>query len=313
MFGLAYQSGKRKVSSLTNEEFNNKDMHQFGFDEMHKALAAGTPAMESMFAEMRPMLNQMMQEIGKLIKDVSSSVVEGTSDAVSNLLSTNPAVASFLGGAALFGGQPGTAGPGNFPGLNPDTGGGRPPTVEGLDPSVTTYLQGKDQAWLNRFNTLTLTNNEYNLMPLELQQRYMAAMQKRDTAKKDTVINIGKGTPITTAPDVTKPIKLEKVRVPTQTEGEIISALALIKFRIDSEIKIGQLHLDKYNQLKNDPLEGSTGAGALEKKRYQNNWSRAKNMYYNDYVPLVKANQKTALLAGYKITAWNTVFARGYV
>ncbi len=80
MFGMAYQGYKRKISAMSNEEFNKIDITQFGFDEMRK-MTAMTPQMEQMFAEMRPMLTIMAKELGELfrsIPDYISNVVTGS-------------------------------------------------------------------------------------------------------------------------------------------------------------------------------------------------------------------------------------------
>jgi len=92
MFGMAYQGYKRKMSAMSNEEFNKLDITQFGFDEMRK-MTAMTPQMEQMFAEMRPMLTIMAKELGELFKSIP--------DYISNVVT-----GSDSGGLKGFGGSP---------------------------------------------------------------------------------------------------------------------------------------------------------------------------------------------------------------
>ncbi len=69
MFGMGFQGGKRKISAMTNEQFNALDIHRFAFDEMH-AILKNIPSVEQMFAEMRPMVEIMAKELGNLIRSL---------------------------------------------------------------------------------------------------------------------------------------------------------------------------------------------------------------------------------------------------
>ncbi len=85
MFGMAYQGYKRKMSAMTNEEFNKLDLTTFGMQEMRKMTQA-TPQMETMFAEMRPMLDIMAKELNQLIAslpDLFKSVTSGDTNPTS--------------------------------------------------------------------------------------------------------------------------------------------------------------------------------------------------------------------------------------
>ncbi len=117
---MGYQGYKRKISSMSNEEFNKLNMSQFGMDEMRK-LTANTPTMEAMFAEMRPMVDIMAKELGNLLRSIP--------DLVGQIIN-EPAVTPAPGGpqGALKPGIPGFITPIVIP--NPEQfigGGGIPP------------------------------------------------------------------------------------------------------------------------------------------------------------------------------------------
>ncbi len=75
MFGMAYQGGKRLISKMPNEEFNALDLNKFGFDQMHKILSR-VPEMETMFAEMRPMVEIMIKELEPLLKTLGEATAK---------------------------------------------------------------------------------------------------------------------------------------------------------------------------------------------------------------------------------------------
>ncbi len=90
MFGMAYQGYKRKISAMSNEDFNKLDLTQFGFDEMRK-MTAMTPQMEQMFAEMRPMLDILAKELGQLLAslpDLVGNVISGGTGSGAGLSTT---------------------------------------------------------------------------------------------------------------------------------------------------------------------------------------------------------------------------------
>jgi len=82
MFGMAYQAGKRKVSAFTNEDFNKLNVADLGLDAMHNILRTWQPQMREMFAEMRPMIAMMIDEIGPLLKKAGEAFVENAPEIV---------------------------------------------------------------------------------------------------------------------------------------------------------------------------------------------------------------------------------------
>ncbi len=95
MFGMAYQGYKRKMSAMSNAEFNKLNLTDFGLNEM-RDMVHRTPKMEAMFAEMRPMLEIMAEELGRLfdkIPDYITAVVnpnDPVTDTGNLDLPTNP-------------------------------------------------------------------------------------------------------------------------------------------------------------------------------------------------------------------------------
>ncbi len=98
MFGITYQGYKRKISAMSNEDFNKLDVIEYAMSEMRK-LTQATPQMEQMFAEMRPMVQIMAKELGNLLKelpDIVSSTVDTALSSDGRLGSKNLAVAQFV-------------------------------------------------------------------------------------------------------------------------------------------------------------------------------------------------------------------------
>ncbi len=83
-FGTFYQYGKRKISAMTNEEFN-KETPQHLFEELTADISGMIPNMKTSFADMNDLQNTIIREISAIIpqlpKEITAGLAQGTADA----------------------------------------------------------------------------------------------------------------------------------------------------------------------------------------------------------------------------------------
>ncbi len=75
-FGKAYQYGKRKISAMTNEEFNKLTPQQLG-QEIATDYSAMIPSLQTAIKQSSVFQSMIIQEMAKIIRSLPSDIVTG--------------------------------------------------------------------------------------------------------------------------------------------------------------------------------------------------------------------------------------------
>ncbi len=100
MAGEAWQYGKRKISAMTNEEFNKLSPLQL-LKEQQSTLKEAIPSIEQSMKDMTPMVQTITAEMIKAIPEIATGLVTGIEEASGTSTSSGTLGVSAVGEAQI--------------------------------------------------------------------------------------------------------------------------------------------------------------------------------------------------------------------
>ncbi len=112
MAGEAWQYGKRKISAMTNEEFNKLTPIEL-LKQQQSTLKEAIPSMEKSMKDMQPMIKTIAAEMLAAIPQITAGIGQGISNIINPAETGGTTISPGLGQAGLLGGaSPGVIQPG---------------------------------------------------------------------------------------------------------------------------------------------------------------------------------------------------------